>query len=142
MQSDAKEDTEDSEATFGILSDDVNSEVNTDVNLSSLSNITETSVTIDNTHVGSDTTDVNLSSLSNITETSVVIDSTHVGSDTTDVNFSSLSNITVSSVAIEGTHVGSDGSDVTAGDGISTATSMIPAGLIPENLVLVETSKG
>lgn len=87
MESDQKEETEDSvsETTFSILSDDVNSEVNTDVNLSSLSNITEVSGTADSTSVGSDAT----------------------------------------------------------GDGICTATSLVSGtSLIPENLVLVETSKG
>ena len=88
MQSDQKEVEENvNDATFGILPEesDVKSEINTDVNLSSLSNITETSVTIDSSSVGNDTN---------------------------------------------------------TGDGISTATSLGPTSLIPENLVLVETSKG
>ena len=89
MQNNPKEEPEESvaELTFGILSDDVNSEVNTDVNLSSLSNISETSVTIDTSQVGSET-----------------------------------------------------GTEVT--DGLNTGTSLVQSNLLPENLVLVETSKG
>lgn len=95
MQNNQKEDSEENvtELTFGILSDDVNSEVNADVNLSSLSNITETSVTIDSSQVGGEST--------------------------------------------------SDGiSTETVTEGINTATSLVSTSLLPENLVLVETSKG
>ena len=116
------------ELTFGILSEDVNSEVNTDVNLSSLSNISETSVTVDASHVNNErnsevNTDVNLSSLSNLSETSVTVDTSQVSNET--------------------------GTDVTDGinaevvtDGLNTGTSLVQPNLLPENLVLVETSKG
>ena len=86
QSSQLKEERDDTvaELAFGILSEDVNSEVNADINLSSLSNISDTSGTgVDVTHVNSEknsevNTDVNLSSLSNISETSVTVDGSQV----------------------------------------------------------------